>query len=81
MPPIYASVECCPPLRGRRGFPFKGERREGKHVRKGEIAIQFTRTFACAKIVATIFAQNRNFTPPIGKWSIPFLPCHSEGTQ
>ena len=28
--PIYASVECCPPLRGRRGFPFKGERRCGR---------------------------------------------------
>ena len=38
--PIYASVECCPPLRGRRGFPFKGERRGGKHLRKGEIAIK-----------------------------------------
>ena len=23
---IYASAECCPQLRGHRGFPFKGER-------------------------------------------------------
>ena len=30
----------CPPLRGHRGFPFKGERRLGKHVRKGEIVIR-----------------------------------------
>ena len=24
--PIHASAECCPPLRGCRGFPCKGER-------------------------------------------------------
>ena len=24
--PIYASAECCPPPRGHRGFPCKGER-------------------------------------------------------
>ena len=31
---IYASAECVPTRSGRRGFPFKGERRLGKHVRK-----------------------------------------------
>ena len=33
---IYASTECVPTRSGRRGFPFKGKRRLGKHVRKGE---------------------------------------------
>ncbi len=38
--PRGADAECVPTRSGRRGFPFKGERRWGKHVRKGEIAIQ-----------------------------------------
>ena len=29
-----------PPRSGRRGFPFKGERRLGKHVRKGEVVFR-----------------------------------------
>ena len=35
--PIYVSAECCPTRSGRRGFPFKGERRSGKHLRKGDM--------------------------------------------
>ena len=37
---IYASAECVPTRSGRRGFPFKGERRWGKHVRKGEVKFE-----------------------------------------
>ena len=38
---IYASAECVPTRSGRRGFPFKGERWLGKHVRKGEIVFSY----------------------------------------
>ena len=47
----------CPPTQsGRRGFPFKGERRLGKHVRKGEIVIKVTRRYT---IVEEEIAQER----------------------
>ena len=41
---FYVSAECCPTRSGRRGFPqiyAEGERRWGKHVRKGEIALKY----------------------------------------
>ena len=43
---VYASAECVPTRSGRRGFPFKGERRLGKHVRKGKIAFRVSNTHA-----------------------------------
>ena len=35
------SRQCVPSRGGRRGFPFKGERRWGKHVRKGDIIFRY----------------------------------------
>ena len=37
-----------PARSGRRGFPFKGERRLGKHVRKGEVEFRVL-TFTLGK--------------------------------
>ena len=68
---IYASAECVPTRSGRRGFPFKGERRLGKHVRKGEIAFRVSNTHALRAYHSVEHAFNVLHTSPC---SLPTRP-------